>query len=260
MLKDRVILVTGSSSGIGYATAKLCRAQGAKVVVHDQTDAPARQAAGRLGKDVGYVAADLRHPQAPRKMIDFVIGEFGRIDGLVNNAALLDRCTIEDLTDELFDDMMAVNTRAPLMLIKAALPHMQAQKTGGSIVNIGSVNAHCGATKILMYSITKGALMTATRNLGDALGTRRVRVNQMNVGWTETENEHKVQAKEGQPQDWLAHIPPSIAPFGSILTADQIARHVAFWLSDASGPVSGQVVDIEQYPIIGRLRYSEKGD
>lgn len=255
MLKDRVILVTGATSGIGFATAKLCREYGARVVIHGRNPQKMQASAQKLGSDVKFVIADLRDTAAPQKLIDFVTGEYGRIDGIVNNAAMLDRCTIENTTDDLFADIMAVNARAPVMLIKAALPFMENQKTGGSIVNIGSINAHCGASKILLYSISKGALMTATRNLGDALSARHVRVNQLNVGWTETENEHLVQEKEGQPKDWLDHIPEAAAPSGKLLAPETIAEHAAFWLSDKSGPVTGQVVDVEQYPLIGRLKY-----
>ncbi|MBT5186147.1 MAG: SDR family oxidoreductase, partial [Kordiimonadaceae bacterium] len=179
--------------------------------------------------------------------------KYGRIDGLVNNAGRLDRCTIESIDDDLFDEIMIINTRAPIMLIKAALPHMEKQLNGGSIVNIGSVHAHGGAAKVLLYSMTKAALMTATRNLGNALSQRLVRVNQMNVGWTETENEHKIQASEGKPKNWLDNISKTLAPTGKILTSLQVAEHVAFWLSIKSAPVTGQVVDIEQYPIIGRF-------
>jgi NAD(P)-dependent dehydrogenase (short-subunit alcohol dehydrogenase family) len=193
---------------------------------------------------------------SPQRMIDFVIEKHGRIDGLVNNAGRLDRCNIETLSDDLFEEMMTINTRAPLMLIKAALPHMEKQSSGGSVVNIGSTNAHCGAEKILLYSVNKGALMTATRNLADALASRLVRVNQMNVGWTETENEYKVQAAEGQSDDWINKIPDIYAPTGKILKSEEVAQHVAFWLSPKSAPVTGQVVDIEQYPVLGRLKFN----
>lgn len=257
MFDDRVILVTGSSSGIGFATAKLCKERGASVVLHDRDATALAAAVTELGGGTGHIVADLLDPAAPRQIIDYVIETYGRIDGLVNNAARLDRCTIEDMSDAVFDEIMTVNTRAPLMLIQAALPHMERQNTGASVVNIGSVNAHCGAEKILAYSVSKGGLMTATRNLGNALAARGVRVNQMNVGWTETANEHMVQANEGQPKDWVDNIPSFLAPSGHILVPENIAQHVAFWLSDNSAPMTGQIVDLEQYPIIGRLNYND---
>ena len=253
MLKDQVILVTGSNEGIGFAIAQLCHQYGAKVILHGLDSEQLEKSANRIAPDVSYITADLRNSEAPQKIIDFVINKYGRIDGLVNNAGRLDRSTIESIDNDIFDELMIINTRAPIMLIKAALPHMEKQSDGGSIVNIGSVHAHGGDAKVLLYSMTKAALMTATRNLGDALSERLVRVNQMNVGWTETENEHKIQASEGKPENWLENIPKSHAPTGKILTPLQVAEHAAFWLSKRSAPVTGQVVDIEQYPIIGRV-------
>ena len=100
--------------------------------------------------------------------------------------------------------------------------------------------------------MSKGALQTMTRNLGDALGPENIRVNQLNVGWTYTETEHQTQLNEGQPEDWLSKVPSVFAPSGSILKPEYIAPHVVFWLSQSSWPVNGQVYEVEQYPVIGR--------
>jgi NAD(P)-dependent dehydrogenase (short-subunit alcohol dehydrogenase family) len=258
MLENKVILVTGSAAGIGYATAKLCLSKGAKVMIHGRDPVRVEAAAKKLGTEAGFVVADLGEKSSPQIIIKAVLEKFGRIDGLVNNAARLDRTTIENLNDDLFDEMMHVNVRAPLMLIQAALPHMQSAPPAASIVNIGSVNAHCGAPNLLVYSASKSAMMAATRNLGDALGPHRVRINQLNVGWTLTENEHKLQLSEGHDENWLDEVPATFAPSGTLLMPDQIAEHVVFWLSDQSAPVSGQVYEVEQYPLIGRNRISER--
>ncbi|MEH6631792.1 MAG: SDR family oxidoreductase [Halopseudomonas aestusnigri] len=258
MLKDRVILVTGSHSGIGYSTAQLCQEYGAKVVIHGRDSEQLKISAEKLGPDVLAITADLENPNAPGDIIKQVISHHGRIDGLVNNAARLDRSTLDTLSVDVFDQVMTVNVRAPLMLIKAALPHFEEQKNGGSIVNVGSINAYCGAQNLLAYSASKAALMTVTRNLGDSLGSRSIRVNQINVGWTLTENEHRLQLSEGQPANWLENIPKSFAPSGSILEPKQIAEHIAFWLSDRSAPITGQVYEAEQYPVIGRNPISER--
>ncbi len=258
MLEGHVILITGSNSGIGFATAKLCLKAGAKVVVHGRDRAEVKAAAEQLGKLASFVVADLSEPGAPEKIIADINARFGRLDGLVNNAARLDRNNIESLSEDLFFQMMTVNTLAPLKLIQAALPVMKAQSGGGAVVNIGSTNAHCGATNLLVYSMSKGAMMTATRNLGDALAKDNIRVNQLNVGWTLTESEKRLQISEGQGENWLENIPEAFTPSGTILQPEQIAEHVIFWLSDKSAPVTGQVCDIEQYPVIGRNKISER--
>lgn len=257
MLEGRSILVTGASSGIGFAIARLARDHGASVALHGLDEAATLQAAAEIG--ARPIVADLKEREAPARMVAQAVAALGRLDGLVNNAAMLDRDTIDDLDIDLFDAVMAVNLRAPLLAIAAALPHMEAGAGGASVVNIGSVNAWCGATKLLSYSASKGGLMTATRNLGDALAGRGVRVNQLNVGWTATENEHHVQLAEGQPADWRKRVSPLQAPSGDILEPEQVARHAIFWLSQQSAPITGQVVDVEQYPVLGRLAIHDPG-
>jgi NAD(P)-dependent dehydrogenase (short-subunit alcohol dehydrogenase family) len=147
--------------------------------------------------------------------------------------------------------VLEVNTIAPLALIQESLPELS--KSSGSIVNIGSVNAHCGEPTLLAYSASKGALMTLTRNLGDSLMQEHgVRVNQVNPGWVLTENESKRKQEHGLKEDWYADLPRKFAPSGRILWPSEIASTVTHFLAPDSGPVSGQVIDLEQYPMIGR--------
>jgi NAD(P)-dependent dehydrogenase (short-subunit alcohol dehydrogenase family) len=260
IMKDRVILITGANEGIGFAIAKLCRSQGANVVLHGLDVGQLRASARELGPDVTYVGADLLEAGASEKIIDFVVEQNGRIDGLVNNAAALDRCTIETISPELLDRVIGVNLRAPVLLIQAAVAQMAKQKSGGNILNIGSINASCGAPTLLIYSASKGALETVTRNLGASLASRRVRVNQINVGWTVTENENRIQIAEGQPENWHELVPLNYKPSGALLSPGQVAQHAVFWLSDNSAPVTGQVCDVEQYPMIGQAFGSNWSD
>ena len=99
-----------------------------------------------------------------------------------------------------FDRMMAINVRAPLLLIKAAYPHLK--QSQGCVLNIGSINAYTGERNLLAYSISKGALMTLSRNLADALCYDQIRVNHFNVGWVLTPNEYKQKIADGLPADW----------------------------------------------------------
>lgn len=257
-LSGRVILVTGAYAGIGFACAQACIEAGADVMVHARRAEKLPRALARLGRKAAGLAADLRQPASPGAMVSEVIARFGRLDGLVNNAALLTRSSIETITHQHVQDMLAVNVTAPLLLIQAALPHLENAPGGGAVVNIGSINAWCGAPNLLAYSASKGALMTASRNLGDALGGRRVRVNQVNVGWTATETENDLQIGEGHGEQWQAHLPPEFAPTGRLLRPEEVAAHVVFWLSGASAPATGQVFEFEQYPVIGRNRIATR--
>jgi len=256
-LANKVIIVTGSSGGIGLAIAKAAYDAGAKVLLHGSRVDVLKAEASELGENADWIAADLADPDAPQRIVDKALESFGRLDGLVNNAGIFPRNNLSTVTVEDYDRIFAVNSRAPLFLCQAVVRVFRKQKSRGSIVNIGSINAYCGQTDILAYSMSKGALMTMSRNLGDALGPEGIRVNQLNIGWTLTDTEHRVQLAEGRSEDWVENIPQAFAPTGSILRPEQITPHALFWLSDQSWPVNGQVYEVEQYPLIGRSKINE---
>ena len=256
-LNDKVIIVTGSTTGIGEATALRCLREGAKVLVHgrdrERADAIAKAHHGRVAVHIDV----LDDPEAPKRIVDAALKAFGRIDGLVNNAAWVVRGDIDNTDAATFDRVMAINVRAPLLLVQAALPHLKASK--GVVLNIGSMNAYSGEGNLLAYSISKGALMTLTRNLADYLIYDQVRVYQFNVGWVLTPNEYHYKLKDGLPKDWPDHVDPTFAPSGRLIKPEEIAAATVFWLSDESRPISGSVIDMEQYPNIGR-NPTKRGD
>lgn len=251
-LSGKVVLVTGSATGIGRAIAVRCAAEGARVVVHGLEADLVNEVVATLGVDraVGHVE-ELAADGCPGRLVDLAVSRFGRLDAVVNNAAIVATGDIHTTDEERFLRIITVNTLVPLLLIQAALPHLRA--TRGSVLNIGSVNAHGGEPNLLAYSISKGGLMTLTRNLGDVLMREEgVRVNQINPGWVLTENEVRRKREQGLPDGWTARLPRETSPTGRLLAPDELAAAAVFWLADESGPVSGQVVDLEQYPAVGR--------
>jgi NAD(P)-dependent dehydrogenase (short-subunit alcohol dehydrogenase family) len=249
-LRDKVIVVTGSTTGVGEGIARRCAAEGAKVVVHGLERDLGERVVRDLGRSATLLCNDLTRAGSSRELIDFAVATFGRIDGLVNNAASVARASIETTTPDFFDRIIALNLRAPLLLIQAALPYLKRSK--GAVLNIGSVNAYCGEPNLLPYSVSKGGLMTLTRNIADALGPDQVRVNQMNIGWTLTENENLLKMAEGLPPDWAQRPPRDVCPSGRLLMPEDVAAMAVYWLSDESRPISGTVMDFAQHPIIGR--------
>ena len=249
-LKDKVILVTGSTTGIGEAIARRAVAEGARILIHGRDEERGRALASEWPERAALAIADLADPAAPAKVIETAISAFGALDGLVNNAASVARSDLHSTDAAFFDKVMAVNVRAPLLLIKAAYPHLK--KSRGAVLNIGSINAYTGEGNLLAYSISKGALMTLSRNLADTLCYEGIRVNHFNVGWVLTENEYKTKLADGLPKDWPEQVEPKFAPSGRILKPEEIAAASVYWLSDESRPISGSVVELEQYPIIGR--------
>lgn len=251
-LKDKVIIVTGSTTGIGKAIVIRCVAEGARVVVNGRNKEAGEAVVKELGEDKAVLhIGDIAEEGAAQSLVDSALGAFDRLDAVVNNAAMIVSSDIHSTDLAYLRRVLEVNTVAPFALIQAALPHLS--KTRGCVLNIGSVNAYSGEPNLLPYSISKGALMTMTRNLGDTLLREEgVRVNQINPGWVVTENETIRKREHGLADDWYKDIPRVYAPSGRILLPEEIAAAVIYWLSDESGPVSGQVMDIEQYPFIGR--------
>ena len=251
-LDGKTIIVTGSGTGIGKAIAKLSVNEGAQVVINDKDGKLAEETVEELGqeKTIAHIR-DLTDEGCPTELIALAKERFGRIDGLVNNAAFVTWSDIESTEPDYFKKVLNVNLVAPLALIQAALPELKRNK--GSIVNIGSVNAHCGEPTLLAYSASKGGLTTLTRNLGDSLMQEYgVRVNQVNPGWVLTENEAARKLDHGLKNDWYKDIPKKFAPSGRIFEPLEIATTVVHLLSKDCGPVSGQIFDLEQYPMIGR--------
>lgn len=256
-LQGKAILVTGSSAGIGYAMAERLIAEGARVVIHGREQSEVDTACRRLGPSTHGAVGDLSEPATAQTLVDATCKAFGRIDGLVNNAGIYPRGVLGETTAAFFDHMFAINTRAPLLCAEAAIRAFRLQKSGGSILTVGSINAWCGNSNLTVYSMSKGALMTMTRNLANTLGRERIRVNQLNVGWTFTASEDLTQQREGKKPGWEKEVPLELAPFGQIMQPAEIATHTAFWLSEESGPVSGQIYEVEQYPLIGRGRAAD---
>lgn len=251
-LQNKVIIITGSCTGIGKAIARKCVQEGAKVVVHG-LDAPLGEA---LIDEFGVSNAvlhieDITLEGAAERLVLKAVNAFGRLDAVVNNAAMITASNIQTTTLDLFRKILETNSLAPFSLIKAALPYLTESK--GSVLNIGSVNAWCGEPDLLAYSVSKGALQTLTRNLGDTLNRENgVRVNQVNPGWVLTEKETQLKKELGFEDNWDTKLPDVYAPAGRILRPDEIAAAVIYWISSESYPISGQVVELEQYPIIGR--------
>jgi NAD(P)-dependent dehydrogenase (short-subunit alcohol dehydrogenase family) len=244
-MMGQMALVTGCGSAIGEAIARRLVASGARVVVSDRPGVEL----GHLGMEA--VGADLAVPGECERLVGEVVRRLGGINVLVNNAALTTRSDLESTDAEMFDRIMAVNARGPLLLVRAAVGHMK-EAGGGRVLNIGSINAYCGEPNLLAYSMSKGALMTMTRNLADALGRERILVNQMNLGWVLTPGERRVKREEGWAEDWPERVPGAFAPSGRLLSPEEVAHFAMGFVGEGNERVSGTVCDLEQYPVVGR--------
>ncbi len=256
-LAEQVFLVTGATQGLGAAIARRLAIAGAAGLVIVGRDAAKGKAVAAeieaLGCPVEALALDLGEVAGCRAAVAACEARFGRLHGLVNAAGLTDRGGIDDTTPETWDRLFAVNARAPFFLAQAAVKLMRRNaieglRQAGGIVNIITMSSHGGQPKLTAYAASKGALATLTRNLGHALRQDRIRVNGLNIGWTDTPNEHSVQLAEGQPADWLARA-EAAQPFGRLIKPDDVAEAVLFLLGPASGVMTGSVIDYDQMVI-----------
>ena len=243
-LTGQVIIVTGAARGIGRAIALEASKAGASLLLTDR-DADLLQAtAGEFGAE--WVLADLADVAAAEVIAAKAIASFGRIDGLVNAAGLTTRGSFVTGTAALWDALFAVNARAGFLLMAEAIGDMLSRKAPGVIVNILSINAHVGAPDLAIYSASKGAMQTLTKNAARAHMADRIRVNGINLGWVATETEHRLQSEVlGKGPDWQVKAAAEM-PLGRLVTAEEAARLAVFLLSPASEPMSGSVIDFEQ--------------
>jgi NAD(P)-dependent dehydrogenase (short-subunit alcohol dehydrogenase family) len=245
-----ITIINGGTQGLGEAVARRLVDDGADGLVLAGRSVDRGEAlAGELtaaGTPTSFVAADIADPTAPDTIVSAAVDRFGRIDGLVNVAALTTRSTLFSDTVDHVDRQFAVNVKGPYFLIQAAARIMVDQGSGGSIVNVGSTSGYGGQSNLTAYSMSKAALNVMIRNLAFALMEHGIRVNQVNPGWMDTESEHRIQMEEdGAPEDWLVAAEAG-RPMGRLVKPWEVANAIAFCLSPDSGLLTGNLIDIDQ--------------
>jgi NAD(P)-dependent dehydrogenase (short-subunit alcohol dehydrogenase family) len=246
----RVAAITGGTSGVGAAVARELAAQGAAglTIAGRDSDRGETIAAelGAAGCPTRFLRVDLERGEDARAVVTHTVAWFGRVDGLVNAAATTERSTLDTTTEQLFDRVMAVNVRAPLLTMQEAIRDMRRRREAGAIVNIGSVTAYGGQPYLTAYATSKGALATLTRNVAYAHRHDRIRVNAILLGWADTPHEDEVQRLvHGRGPQWLAEA-EAAAPMGRLAKPDELAELVALMLSDRGGIMTGSLVEYAQ--------------
>ena len=243
-------VITGGTQGLGEAAARLFAERGAAGLVIAGRNAERGQA---LATDLTKGGCETRFKQTELSDLDdcaALIAEadsaFGNLHCLVNCAAFTERGTILDTEPQFWDKMMDVNARAPFFLIQGAAKIMRRERTPGAIASVISVAMYGGFPRIIAYSASKAALAIITRSAAYSLRFDRIRVNGLNIGWTDTPAEDIIQRTfHGGGGDWLAEAEAKM-PFGRLLKPREVARAVAFLCSDESGMMTGSLVDFDQ--------------
>lgn len=249
-IDGKIAVITGATQGLGAAIARLFAAAGAAGLVIvgrgvDKGKAVAREITEKTGVPVEMVAADLGKIDDVRAIIPAADKRFGRVDIVVNAAGLTDRGNMLNTTPELFDRMFAVNTRAPFFLIQDAAKVMIREGIEGRIVNIGSMSGLTGQPFLAPYSASKGALATVTRHAGFALMRHRIHVNQLDIGWMNSDHERKLVLSETGDPTFIDRMAAQ-KPFGRILEPKEVAKAVLWMASEDGGMMTGAVIPFDQ--------------
>ena len=249
-LGGKVAIVTGGTQGLGEAIARLFGERGAAGIVICGRNAKGGE---RVASDIStagcptvFVQADLTKVADCRNVVAKADERFGRVDALVNAAALTDRGNIFDTTEERYNEIFDANVRGPFFLIQESVRIMRREKIAGSIVNIQSMSAHGGQPFNTAYCASKGALATLTRNVAHSLLKFRIRVNGLNIGWMSTPGEDTIQKTyHGAKDGWLEEAVQA-KPFGRLIDPKEVARACAYLCSDESGLMTGSNIDFDQ--------------
>ncbi|KAL3441982.1 short-chain dehydrogenase/reductase SDR [Aspergillus insuetus] len=248
LLRDKNVVITGSSSGIGRGCAIECAAQGAKLILHHLGTAQTEQDVRALQTDLEtrfstkaiIFGADLTEDEAPQKLIDFAISHLGHVDILVNNAAFFKPLPASEVTKSLVESHVNINFIALYLVTQAATKHMVERGYGGSIVTISSNTVLVGTSDLAHYAGSKAAGLALMQNLAVEYGPHNIRYNCVLPGPTDTQmvaeyvSDHKARAAMN-----------ARCPMGRIATPADIARSVVFFASDLSSFVTGQHIVVD---------------
>jgi len=247
-LKDTpplVALVTGGGTGFGAATAELLAERGWKVAVCGRREKPLQAVAEATG---GLpVRADLADPDAGAAVVDAVLAEFGRLDGLVLNAGIQRLGNLETLSRQDWDDVFATNVSGPFHLAKAALPHLLASR--GTVVSVSSVAAIRTAIGMTGYGASKAALSALTHSIAVEYGPAGVRANVVCPGWGRTEMADDEMVEIGRPRgldvDEAYALVTSLVPLRRPGQAREMAAAIVWLLSSESSYVNGATLTVD---------------
>ena len=249
-MQGKFAVVTGSTQGLGEAAVRLFAERGAAGIIVsgrnvDRGNAVAEDLRAG-GCQAHFVQADLADVDACGSIVAEADRQFGALHVLVNCGALTVRGNIWDTTSDLFDQMIAVNARAPFLLMQDACKLMRREGNGGAIVNISSVASYGSEQFLLPYTASKSALNAMTKNVAFAVMRYQIRVNALAVGWMDSPAEDFIQRKfHSDGEDWLEAAERE-QPFGRLLKTDEVARAIAFLASDESGMMTGTIIDFDQ--------------
>ncbi|PCI33565.1 MAG: short-chain dehydrogenase [Alphaproteobacteria bacterium] len=238
-LTGKTAVITGGNSGIGYATAKKFKADGANVIITGRSLERVQAAADELG--VKGIVADVSDLSALDDLVEQVKNEYGQLDILFVNAGIFAPAPVGQNSEEMFDTQMGINFKGAVFTIEKFLPLL---KEGASIINLSSINAYTGMSNTAIYAASKAALNAYSRTAATELAPRKIRVNVVNPGPVSTPIFGKTGMPEAQLNDFAAAMQDRI-PLKRFGQPEDIANLVAFLASDEASFITGAEYNID---------------
>jgi len=238
-LDGKIAVVTGGNSGIGYASAKKLKSDGARVIITGRSAEKVEQAASQLG--VKGLVADVLDLKAVGAVAEQIQREYGKVDILFVNAGIFAPAPIGQISEEMFDTQMGINFKGAVFTIEKFLPILN---EGASIINLSSVNAYTGMPNTAVYAASKAAMNSYTRTAATELAPRNIRVNAINPGPIQT----PIFSKTGMPEEQLNGFAQAMqhrVPLKRFGQPEDIAELVAFLASDKAAFITGSEYNID---------------
>jgi NAD(P)-dependent dehydrogenase (short-subunit alcohol dehydrogenase family) len=240
-LEGKVAVVTGGNSGIGLATAKQFRDEGARVAISGRNQKTLDEAAKELGKDALVLQADVSKLEDADKLFSAVQKRFGKIDVLFVNAGVAKFVPVDEVSEEHYDETFDINAKGAYFTVRKALPYLN---DGASIILNTSVVSHKGFAGASVYSATKAAMRSFTRTLANELAARNIRVNAVAPGPIET----PIFSRNGQTKEehdqFVSYVIPNV-PLKRFGQPEEVATAVAFLASKDASYVTGIELDVD---------------
>jgi len=243
--KDKSVIVTGATSGIGRAAAEAFGREGASVTLVGRNEDALDEVAGRVKASGGKAAtcsADLTTATAATAIVETALRAFGGLDVLVNAAGVIASGTLDQTTDAMWDQMLAVNVTAPFRLMRAAVPYLRDRK--GAVVNVSSVNGLRSFPGVLAYNVSKAAVDHLTRCAAIEMAPLGVRINAVNPGVTVT-NLHRRSGMDESKYAAFLERSKETHPLGRPGNPNEIADLILFLASDRAGWMTGETIPID---------------
>jgi NAD(P)-dependent dehydrogenase (short-subunit alcohol dehydrogenase family) len=244
-LSDKVAIVTGSGRGLGQTMAHGLAAAGASVMICARTQAAVERVAAAIstsGGKAAWTTVDIRDRASCQRLIDQTVARFGRVDVLVNNAAIDIIGPAEDVTDEAWDQVIAINLKGYFLCSQIAARQMFAQGSGGSIINISSICSAIGVRGLTCYSAAKGGVNQITRVMAVEWAERGIRVNAIAPGYFE--NVMQGATDEHARSEKQKHV-IAFTPMARRGRPEELIGPVLFLASNASSYVTGEVLFVD---------------